>query len=144
MSGSYHLKCKSCGAINRAPESKIDQKAKCAKCSSPLAANDVVVINVTDATWDKEIHQATIPTIVEVWGKSCGVCHNYEPQLRQMAKNLYGKARVLTLQAELNPMISDLYKIRGVPTLLLFKEGKFHQALVGPQPEGAVRKSLGV
>jgi thioredoxin 1 len=61
-----------------------------------------------------------------------------------MAKSLYGKARVLKLQAELNPMISDLYKIRGVPTILLFKDGKFHQALVGAQSEDAVRRALGV
>jgi hypothetical protein len=111
---SYHLKCQSCATLNRVRQKDIHKEGRCGKCGSRLTKNDVVPINVTDSSWDREIYGTTIPAIVEVWGQNCSVCHRYEPQVRAMAKNLYPKARLLKLQAELNPIISNLYKIRGV------------------------------
>jgi len=141
---SYHLRCASCSAVNRVPQGKVGASPKCAKCAAHLSANEAVPITVTDASWESEVKSSTLPTVVEVWGDNCGVCTTYAAKVDEMARHFYGKARVLKLDAGRNPRTASLYQIRGVPTLLIFKGGKFDRALVGAQPEEVVRGALGV
>jgi thioredoxin 1 len=101
-------------------------------------------IEVTDATWDREVLASPAPAMVEVWSPHCGVCTQYEVSVRQMASSLFGKVRVLQLNAEENPRTAQRYGIRGVPTVLLFTNGQLVSTLLGPQGERGIRQALGV
>ncbi len=144
MDSGYLLQCSNCGTRNRVPEDKTELKGKCGKCGAPLIASHSLPIPVTDATWDKEVLQSQAPAIVEMWSPHCGVCSQYELSVRQMAANLYGKARVLQLNVEENPATARRYGIRGVPTVLLFKDGRLVATRVGPQGERGIREELGI
>lgn len=144
MPDTYHVQCGSCGSRNRVPHEKAGQKGKCGKCGAPLIPSHAIPIPVTDATWDREVLGSHVPAVVEVWSPHCGVCSQYEVSVRRMAASLFGKARVLQLNAEENPKTATRYGIRGVPTVLLFRDGALVASLVGPQGERGIREKLGV
>lgn len=144
MPNSYLVQCGTCGARNRIPHDKAAQRGKCGQCGAPLIPSHAIPLSVTDATWEQEVLGSAVPAIVEVWSPHCGVCSQYEVSVRQMAASLFGKARVLQLNAEENPRTAQRYGIRGVPTILLFKSGQHVATLVGPQGERGLRERLGV
>jgi thioredoxin-like negative regulator of GroEL len=126
------------------PHEKADARGRCGKCGTPLIPSHALPIQVTDADWEREVFGSRVPAIVEVWSPHCGVCAQYEVSVRHLAVSLYGKARVLQLNADENPRTAALYNIRGVPTVLLFRDGKLLNTLVGPQGERGLREQLGV
>ncbi len=144
MDSGYLLQCSNCGTRNRVPEEKVGAKGKCGKCGAPLVGAHSTPIEVTDATWDKEVLGSATPAVVEMWSPHCGVCTQYEVSVRQMAVSLYGKARVLQINVEENPRTAERYGIRGVPMVLLFKGGSLVATLTGPQGERGIRQKLGI
>lgn len=144
MDSGYLLQCSNCGTRNRIPEDKVGKQGKCGKCGTPLIASHALPIPVTDATWDKEVLASAAPAIVEIWSPHCGVCTQYELSVRQMAVSLFGKARVLQLNAEENPVTAARYGVRGVPMVLLFRDGQLLASLTGPQGERGLRQRLGL
>jgi thioredoxin 2 len=144
MPDTYLIQCSNCGTRNRIPQEKVGQRGKCGKCGAPLIPSHALPIAVSDATWEREVLGSSIPTVVEVWSPHCGVCSQYEVSVRSMAGSLYGKARVLQLNAEENPKTAERYGIQGVPTLLLFREGLLVATLLGPQGERGIRETLGI
>ncbi len=144
MDSGYLLQCSQCGTRNRVPEEKVGKIGKCGKCGAPLVGAHSLPIQVTDETWRREVLDSQAPAMVEVWSPHCGVCSQYEVSVRQMAANLYGKVRVLQLNADENPKTAQRYGIRGVPTVLLFRGGQLVSTLVGPQGERGIRQALGV
>lgn len=144
MPDTFLVQCAGCGTRNRVPQEKTSQRGKCGKCGAPLIPSHSIPIPVTDADWDRQVLGSRLPTIVEVWSPHCGVCSQYEVSVRHMAVNLFGKARVLQLNAEESPGTARRFGITGVPTILLFKAGKHLATLVGPQGERGLREKLGV
>ena len=144
MDTGYLLQCSNCGTRNRVPHDKTGLRGKCGKCGAPLVGAHSLPIEVTDATWGSEVLDSTAPTMVEVWSPQCGVCTQYEVSVRQMAVRLFGKARVLQLNAEEKPATAAPYGIRGVPTVLLFRDGRLLSTLQGPQGEKGIREILKV
>jgi len=144
MDSGYLLQCSNCGTRNRVPHDKVGQRGKCGKCGAPLVGSHSLPIEVTDLTWEKEVVGSASPAMVELWSPHCGICSQYELSVRQMAANLYGKVRVLQLNVDDNPRTAQHYNIRGVPTVLLFRDGRLVSTLVGPQGERGIREALGV
>lgn len=144
LDSGYLLQCSNCGSRNRIPEDKVGKQGKCGKCGTPLIAAHALPIPVTDATWDHEVLGSVSPAVVELWSPHCGVCSQYEVSVRQMAVSLFGKARVLQLNVEENPGTAARYGIRGVPTVLLFRDGALLATLTGPQGERGIRAKLGI
>ncbi|MBI5443018.1 MAG: thioredoxin family protein [Deltaproteobacteria bacterium] len=144
MDSGYLLQCSQCGTANRIPEDKVGKKGKCGKCGAPLIGAHSLPIQVSDASWEREVLGSQAPAVVELWSPHCGVCSQYELSVRQMAASLYGRARVLQLNVEENPRTAQRYNIRGVPTVLLFKGGQLVHTLVGPQGERGIREKLGI
>jgi thioredoxin 2 len=143
MDSGYLLQCSNCGTRNRVPEEKVGNKGKCGKCGSPLVGAHSLPIQVTDGTWSVEVLESRAPAMVEMWSPHCGICSQYEVSVRQMAANLYGKIRVLQLNVDENPETAQRYGIRGVPTVLLFRDGQLLSTLVGPQGEQGIRQAFG-
>lgn len=144
MPDTYLVQCGSCGSRNRIPQERTAQRGRCGKCGAPLIPSHAVPIPVTDAAWDREVLASRVPAVVEVWSPHCGVCSQYEVSVRQMAASLFGVARVLQLNADENPATARRYDIRGVPTVLLFREGRHAATLLGPQGERGIREKLGL
>lgn len=89
------------------------------------------IVHVTDASFEQEVLQYSKPVLVDYWADWCGPCKMIAPVLDEIADEYAGKVRVAKLNIDDNPNTPPLYGIRGIPTLMLFKEGEVEATKVG-------------
>jgi len=87
--------------------------------------------HVTDATFETEVLQAQSPVLVDYWAEWCGPCKAIAPTLEEVAKEYSGKLKVTKVNVDENQEIPRKYGIRGIPTLMLFKNGNIEATKVG-------------
>jgi thioredoxin 1 len=89
------------------------------------------IIYVTDATFESEVLNASDPVLVDYWAEWCGPCKMIAPILDEIASEYSGKIRIAKLNIDDNPNTPPKYGIRGIPTLMLFKDGQVEATKVG-------------
>ena len=89
------------------------------------------IVHVSDATFDTEVLQSTTPVLVDYWAEWCGPCKMIAPILDDMARDYAGKLKVAKLNIDDNQATPPKYGIRGIPTLMLFKNGNVEATKVG-------------
>ena len=143
--------CSNCGAKNRIDESRLaTSEAKCGRCGEKLetisASNDQQdskPINITDQTFEREVLQMTgRPILVDCWAPWCGPCRMIAPVLDQLAAESRGNYRIAKLNVDENPQTSSRFQIASIPTMLIFKDGKLIDRLIGAQPKQAIAERL--
>lgn len=90
---------------------------------------------VTDATFETDVLKATGPVLVDFWAEWCGPCKMIAPALEDLAADMAGKVSVRKLNIDENPTAPTRYGVRGIPTLILFKDGKPAATKVGAAPK---------
>ncbi len=134
------IRCPSCGVKNRVPRSKMDLKPKCGKCGTPLLPARPV--EVTDYTFQEEVLESSLPVLLDCWAPWCGPCRMVAPIMEQLASQYAGKLKVAKLNTDKNPAVSQQFGIRSIPTLLLFKDGKLLDTMVGAMPKEQIEARL--
>ena len=89
------------------------------------------VVYVTDTTFDEEILKSDVSVLVDYWADWCGPCKMIAPILEEIAQEYEGKIKVTKLNIDENPETPPKYGIRGIPTLMLFKDGNVEATKVG-------------
>jgi len=89
------------------------------------------IVHVTDASFEEDVLKATGPVLVDYWAEWCGPCKMIAPTLDQIAEEYAGRLKVAKLNIDHNPNTPPRYGIRGIPTLMLFKEGEVEATKVG-------------
>jgi thioredoxin len=97
---------------------------------------------VTDVTFDDEVVHHTGTVLVDFWAAWCGPCRMMGPILEQIAKEYAGKLKVAKLNVDENPMTASLYAIQSIPALLIFKDGKHLETLVGAMSKPELERRL--
>ena len=87
--------------------------------------------HVSDATFDNDVLQSQTPVLVDYWAEWCGPCKMIAPVLEDVAKSYAGRLTVAKLDIDSNPEVTSKYGIRGIPTLIMFKDGQVHAQKVG-------------
>jgi thioredoxin 1 len=105
-----------------------------------MAAENVV--KLTDATFDTEVLQADTPVLIDFWAEWCGPCRMVAPIIDALAEDYDGRVKVAKLNVDENPQISRRFNIRGIPTLLLFKDGELKETAVGLRPKPQLEQLL--
>jgi thioredoxin 2 len=141
------VRCSACGAINRVPEARIGERARCGRCHAPLPAGAADVppgrpVTVTDADFETRILKSPTPVLLDCWADWCGPCHALAPTIDALARDYAGRVVVAKLDVDANPATADRFAIRGIPTLLLFRDGRLIDRLTGVQPRGAIEARL--
>jgi thioredoxin 1 len=98
--------------------------------------------SVTDDNFDEEVLQASLPVITDFWADWCGPCHAIAPIIEQIAAEYDGQLKVTRLDVDSNPLTPTLYGIRGIPTLIVFKNGQPVETLVGWMPKEQLLNKL--
>src|SRR5215213_4367753 len=138
--------CSNCGANNRVDEARLaTSEAKCGRCGEKLTAatatdeRDLKTVTITDQTFEREVLQAKgRPILVDCWAPWCGPCRMIGPILDQLAAESSGRYRIAKLNVDENPQTSSRFKIASIPTMLIFKDGKLIDRLIGAHPKQAI------
>ena len=97
---------------------------------------------ITDSNFDEEIKNTHIPILVDFWAEWCGPCKQIGPILEDIGKEKKDKLKILKLNIDENPQIPQKFGVRGIPTLMLFKDGKLVDTKVGSLPKSMLESWL--
>ncbi|KZX84513.1 thiol reductase thioredoxin [Oleiphilus sp. HI0009] len=89
------------------------------------------ILNVTDASFEQEVLNSDVPVLVDYWAEWCGPCKMIAPVLEEIAEDYAGKVKICKLNIDENDQTPPKYNIRGIPTLMLFKNGNVDATKVG-------------
>jgi thioredoxin 2 len=142
--------CPNCGAKNRVPDdASDDMQPVCGRCKTRLSANGNVnaafvhPLTVTDETFARDVLQAgNKPVLLDCWAPWCGPCRMLAPALEQLAAESQGRYLVAKLNTDENPAVAAQFRIEALPTMLVFKNGRVVDKLVGLVPKQAIAQKL--
>lgn len=93
------------------------------------------ILHVTDTSFDSDVLKASGTILVDFWAEWCGPCKMLAPSLEQLADELDGQIKVAKMDIDENPGVPSKYGVRGIPTLILFKDGQAAAVKVGALPK---------
>jgi thioredoxin 1 len=100
------------------------------------------IVHVTDDSFEPEVLKSGVPVLVDYWAEWCGPCKAIAPILDEVAKEYDGKLKVAKLNVDDNVEVPKKYNIRGIPTLMLFKNGNMEASLVGARSKSQLTAFL--
>lgn len=143
MSDSQVIRCPACGANNRISRDKINagNNPICGQCKTalPLTAKP---ITVTDANFAAEVEQSPVPVLLDLWAPWCGPCQLVAPILDEVAAEKSGVVRVAKLNVDENPRTASRFNVRSIPTLIIMKNGRELDRLLGVHPKAELIRHL--
>lgn len=136
--------CPGCGAKNRIPPEKQHLTPKCGRCGTSLAGAPVSgLVNPTlDAQFHQWIERSPLPVLLDLYSPTCGPCRTIAPTIEALAREYAGRLLVFKLDTSTQQMTAARFQIRGVPTLLFFKEGQMVDQLVGAVPRTEIEQRI--
>jgi thioredoxin 1 len=100
------------------------------------------IVHVTDQTFEPEVLKSDLPVLVDYWAEWCGPCKAIAPILDEIAKEYGGKLKIAKLDVDSNVEVPKKYNIRGIPTLMLFKNGNVEEQIVGARSKSQLTAFL--
>jgi thioredoxin 2 len=126
--------CQNCGTKNRVPATARGVP-RCGKCHTPLQW----IVNASDADFASVVEAATIPVLVDMWAPWCGPCRMVSPALEQIAGEFAGQLKLVKVNADEAPALSQRFDVMAIPTLILFRNGEVIDTQVGAAPVSHLR-----
>ena len=124
--------CPHCGAANRVPAARLGANPTCGKCHKGLFT--AAPLAVDQAGFDRHVTKGTLPVLVDFWAEWCGPCKAMAPAYAEAAKVLEPQLRLLKVDTEAAPMLSQRYQVRSIPTLMLLSGGRELARTSGAMP----------
>jgi thioredoxin 2 len=137
------LTCPACGASNRVDAARVREGLEpvCGRCRAPLPSAPGPV-EITDSRFEEQVLASPVPVLLDVWAPWCVPCRGMEPVIAELASSLAGKVRVAKLNLDENPEAAGRLRILGVPTLIVFKNGREVTRMIGAREKGEVMRAL--
>ena len=100
------------------------------------------IVDVTDSNFESVVLNSDIPTLVDFWATWCAPCRAITPIIEEMAEQYSGKVKIVKMNVDENPSTPGRYGVRGIPTLILFKDGKVVDQVVGAVPKKQIQELI--
>ena len=100
------------------------------------------LLHVTDADFEEEILKSSTPALVDFWAAWCGPCRTVGPVVEELAGEYSNKVKVAKLNVDDNKQTPSKYGVRGIPTLMLFRNGQVVDQIVGAVPKSKIKELL--
>ena len=95
---------------------------------------------VSDSSFDEDVLKSDTPVVVDFWAEWCGPCKMIGPSLEKISDELGQQVKVVKLNIDDNPKTPAAYGVRGIPTLMVFKDGQVHAQKIGALPETQLKQ----
>jgi thioredoxin 1 len=102
------------------------------------------VITLTEANFDEQVLQSDVPVVVDYWAPWCGPCRMLGPVIEQLADERSGSIKVGKVNVDEEPSLADRAGVRGIPYVVLYRDGKPVAQAVGAQPKAKLEQALGI
>jgi thioredoxin 2 len=142
MADMVMVQCPACGVTNRVPTDRIQPRLApvCGKCRRPLPVGRPQP--VTDESFGQDVERSPLPVLVDAWAPWCGPCRMIAPVIDELASELAGRVRVVKLNVDDNPRTAARFNLSSIPTLLVLRDGREIDRLVGVQPKQEIARRL--
>jgi thioredoxin 2 len=128
------IKCPHCGQANRVPAAAAGTP-RCGQCHQPLPW----IADADDTSFGEVADAAKIPVIVDLWAPWCGPCRMVSPALEQLARDLAGRVKLVKVNVDNSPRLSQRFGAQAIPTLLVLRDGQVVARQTGAVPLPALR-----
>ena len=134
------LPCPSCGRWNRIAAKRITDGPKCGVCAVPLRLDHPILLS--DATFDRVLSETTLPVLVDFYADWCGPCRKMAPAVDELARSSAGNVLVAKLDTDASQRVAARFQIRGIPTVIAFRNGRETRRQSGVMPLAALREMV--
>lgn len=134
------LACPFCATMNRIDAARAQDRPKCGECGKPILLDRPV--RVGDNDLERVVADSDIPVLVDFYADWCGPCKAMAPVLDDVANRYTGRVLVAKLDTDRNPTMAVRYAIRGIPTMILFRDGREFRRQVGAVPRTDLERLL--
>ena len=100
------------------------------------------ILEVTDATFEKDVLKSEAPVLIDFWAEWCAPCRQLAPTIKELAEEYGDKLRVVKVDVDANPRTASQMQVRAMPTLLVVKNGAVVGQLVGRQPKDKIKQLI--
>ena len=100
------------------------------------------IVEVVDSVFDKEVMESEVPVLVDFWAPWCGPCRALSPVIEEISNDYEGSVKVGKVNVDENPETTMKFRIRSIPTLIVFKNGEVAEQIVGAVPKSEIEKVL--
>ena len=100
------------------------------------------IVEVVDSAFDEEVMESEVPVLVDFWAPWCGPCRALSPVIEEISNDYEGSVKVGKVNVDENPQTTMKFRIRSIPTLIVFKNGEVAEQIVGAVPKSEIEKIL--